>query len=161
MRMTFEFFGALAFLTLSLMVSSGASAETQLRCVSSAGETFGVGSAEQITLSGEVQYLFQVSQNAVEGRLKSKTPQALAQLSRTAANDVFFQMYKKRKGEPTSGQILSIRGAQARELVCSGQRVFVYGVKESNLSWVGGSEPGLDAVPLRVLRPSLQDALDL
>ena len=70
-------------------------------------------------------------------------------------------MYKKRKGEPTSGQRLSIRGAKARELVCRGQRVFVYSVNESNLSWVEGLAPGLDADPLSGLRPSLQDALDL
>jgi hypothetical protein len=159
MRTTSEFIGALALFALSLMASSGASADTQLRCVSSAGETVGVGTAERITGSGEVQYLFQVSQKAVEGRLKSKTPQALAQLARTAANDAFFQMYKKRKGEPTSGQRLSIRGAQARELVCGGQRVFVYGVSESNLSWVDGSTSGVD--PRTGFRPSLQDALDL
>jgi hypothetical protein len=161
MRTTSEFIGALALFALSLMASSGASADTQLRCVSSAGETVGVGTAERITGSGEVQYLFQVSQKAVEGRLKSKTPQALAQLARAAANDAFFQMYKKRKGEPTSGQRLSIRGAQARELVCGGQRVFVYGVSESNWSWVDGSTSGLDADPLTGFRPSLQDALDL
>ena len=161
MRTTSKFIGALALLALSLMAASSASADTQLRCVSSAGETLGVGIAERISHASDMQYLFQVSQKAVEGRLKSKTPQALAQLARNVANDAFFEMYKKRKGEPTSGQRLSIRGAQARELVCRGQRVFVYSVNESNLSWVEGLAPGRDADPLSGLRPSLQDALDL
>jgi len=161
MRTTSELIGALALLTLSLMAPSSASADMQLRCVSSAGETLGVGTAERGTVSGEVEYLFQVSQAAVEGRLKSKTSQALAQLARNAANDAFFQMYKKHKGEPASGQRLSIRGAQARELICRGQRVFVYGVNESNLSWVEGPAPGQEADPMSDFRPSLQDALNL
>ena len=161
MRTTSEFLGVLTLLALSLMIPSGVSADTQPRCVSSAGKTIGVGTGEQITLLGEVQYLFQVSQNAVEGRLKSKTPQAIAQLARTAANDAFFQMYKTRKGKPTAGQRLSIRGAQANELVCNGQRVFVYRVNESSLSWVAGPTPGIDPDSILDFKPSLQDALDL
>lgn len=161
MRTTFKLIVGLALLALSLMGPLSASADTQLRCVSGAGETLGVGKAERISHADDTQYLFQVSQKAVEGRLKAKTPQALAQLARSAANDAFFHLYKMRKGEPKTGQRLLIRGAQARELVCNGQRAFVYSVNESNLSWAESATLELGDDSMSGLRPSLQDALDL
>jgi hypothetical protein len=161
MRMTFKPSLALLWLASAMNVAS-AGEETLLKCVSSEAKSINGGVFEYVTQSGYLHYVFQISQKAIEGRLKSKTPQALSQLTRSAANDAFFSLYKSRKGAPEAEYRLAVTGAQSRDLVCDGQRAFVYVVRESNLSWViGGNGSPADHDPTNRLKPSLQDAFDL